>query len=136
MTLGPVLLEAKNEKGRVLLYRPKPDVIVAVSEGFISKELWAPQVPVYDSILAKVASVSIYRDAWNVRTIEPGYRDLSQEYIKRHKAKFAEIIFLQRSAFLTLAINAVALFTRAPISAVGKDVFDRKLEAALASKAA
>lgn len=136
MDFGPVILEAKNDKGRVSLYRPRPDVVVAISEGFITRELWDPQAPVYDAILKEVPKLSIYRDAWNVRSIESEYRDRSQSYVKAHREQFHEIVFLQRSALISLAVNAAALFSRAPIVAVGKETWEGKLLAALGKKAA
>jgi hypothetical protein len=136
MDFGALLLDVKNDKGHVRIYRPRAEVVVAVSEGFITRDLWPAQAPVYDALLAEVPKLSLYRDAWNVRSVESEYRDASQGYLKQHRERFHEIVFLQRSAVLALAINAAAMFSRAPLSAVGKEAFEAKLALALGKKAA
>jgi hypothetical protein len=136
MDFGRTILDVKNDKGHVRLYRPQRDLIVAVSEGFITRDLWPAQQPVYEQVLTEVPTLSLYRDAWAVRSVEGEYREASQGFVKQHRERFKEILFLQRSAVIALAINAAALFTRAPISAVNKETFDAKLAAALGRKAA
>jgi hypothetical protein len=136
MDYGKPVLVAKNEKGQVAIYRPLKDLVVTVSEGFITRDLWAPQQPVYEAILNEVPTLRVYRDAWNVRSVESEYTGPSQGFIKARREKFSEIVFLQRSAVIALAINTAALFSRAPLSAVGKDAWDQKLDAALHGKKA
>ncbi|MDX2009200.1 MAG: hypothetical protein SFW67_03365 [Myxococcaceae bacterium] len=136
MDFGRTILDVKNDKGHVRLYRPKHELVVAVSEGFITRDLWPPQQPVYEQILAEVPRLSLYRDAWNVRSVEGEYREASQGFVKQHRERFGEILFLQRSAVIALAINAAALFTRAPLSAVDQRTFEAKLSQALGRKAA
>lgn len=131
MNFGKVVLEVKNENGRVLLYRPLPDVVVAVSEGYITHDLWPPQVPFYDALHKEVPKLRIFRDASAVRTVEPAYATASQNFVKVNKAKYAEILFLQRSAVIALAINTASLISRAPMSAVGKEAWEQRLAAAL-----
>lgn len=131
MNFGKVVLEVKNENGCVRIYRPLSDVVVTVSEGFITHDLWAPQVPFYDALHQQVPKLHVFRDAWNVRSVEPAYANASQGYVKVNKEKYAEILFLQRSAVIALAINTASLVSRAPISACGKETWEKRLEAAL-----
>lgn len=60
MNFGKVVLEVKNENGCVLIYRPLPDVVVTVSEGFITHDLWAPQVPFYDALHQQVPKLHVF----------------------------------------------------------------------------
>lgn len=66
-----------------------------------------------------------------MRSVEPAYANASQGYVKVNKEKYAEILFLQRSAVIALAINTASLVSRAPISACGKEAWEKRLEAAL-----
>lgn len=136
MFYGIPALELKNDKGQVTLYRPKHDVVVAVSSGFLTADLWTQQVPFYEKVFREVPSLHLFRDASDVRSFEPEYRNGQQNFGKLHKAKFSEVIFHQRSALLSMAINAAKLFTGANVSAVDRETFDRKLQSALGQKAA
>ncbi|MER2564593.1 MAG: hypothetical protein ABTQ32_27950 [Myxococcaceae bacterium] len=131
MNFGKAVLEVKNENGRVTLYRPAKDIIVAVSEGFITRDLWPPQVPFYDALHHEVPKLRIFRDASAVRSVEPAYASASQNYVRANKERYAEILFLQRSAVIALAINTASLISRAPMSAVGKEAWEQRLAAAL-----
>lgn len=131
MNFGKAVLEVKNENGRVVLYRPLPDVVVAVSEGFITHDLWSPQVPFYEALHNEVPKLRIFRDASAVRSVEPAYASASQRFVKVNKEKYAEILFLQRSAVIALAINTASLISRAPMSAVGQEAWEKRLAAAL-----
>ena len=131
MNFGKVVLEVKNENGCVRIYRPLPDVVVTVSEGFITHDLWPPQVPFYDALHKQVPKLHVFRDAWNVRSVEPAYATASQTFVKVNREKYAEILFLQRSAVIALAINTASLISRAPMSACGKEAWEKRLEAAL-----
>lgn len=136
MNFGKLVLEVKNENGRVLLYRPLPDVVVAVSEGFITRDLWPPQVPFYEALHREVPKLRIFRDASAVRTVEPAYATVSQNFVRANKERYAEIVFLQRSAVIALAINTASLISRAPMSAVGKEAWEKRLAAALGHRQA
>lgn len=123
MDYGKPALELKNDKGQVTLYRPRPDVVVVVSVGFLTSDMWTRQVPFYEN-------------ASEVRSFEPDYRAGQQDFGKKHKDRFREIVFHQKSALVAMAINAAKLFTGANVSAVDRATFDQRLSAALSQKAA
>lgn len=133
---GKPVLELKNDKGQITLYRPRPDVVVVVSAGFLTTEMWTRQVPFYEKLFREVPRIHLYRDAAEVRSFEPDYRNGQQAFGKQHKDRFIEIVFHQRSALLAMAINAATLFTGANISAVNRETFDRRLEGVLTKQAA
>ncbi|MFZ5440022.1 MAG: hypothetical protein ACOZQL_08425 [Myxococcota bacterium] len=136
MEYGQPALTLKNDKGQVVIYRPRPDVVVVVSSGFLTTDLWTRQVPFYEKVFRDVPSLHLFRDAGEVRSFEPAYREGQQQFGKLHKSRFSEIVFHQRSALLAMAINAGALFTGANIVAVNRETFDRKLGELLAKQAA
>lgn len=136
MELGPVVVELKSEKGEVKIYRPRPEVVVVVSSGFLTLALWPGQEAFYAKCFAEVPKLHVYRDASEVRTIETAYREKQQQFAKVNRPKIAEVVFHQKSALIAMAINAGALFSGAPISAVNRDVFEKKLGALLMPKAA
>lgn len=136
MEYGKPALELKNDKGQVTLYRPRPDVVVVVSVGFLTSDMWTRQVPFYEKVFKEVPAISVFRDASEVRSFEPDYRAGQQDFGKKHKDRFREIVFHQKSALLAMAINAAKLFTGANVSAVDRATFDQRLSAALSQKAA
>lgn len=115
MNLGTALLDVKTDKARVHIYRPAHDVIVSISEGFLTHDLWLKQAPIFDAIYASSPRVRTFLDSQNVRSFEPEYREASQRYIKAKKTQIAEMVILQQSALIKLAINAVSLFSGVPI---------------------
>jgi hypothetical protein len=137
MDFGKPLLEVKSEKGRVLIYRPVHDVVVTTSEGYLTHDLWLKQLPVYDAVYATSQRVRTFLDSMAVRSFEPEYRDASQRYIKGKKGQIAEMVILQQSALIKLAVNAVSLFSGVPMEAeTNRAVFEARLGAALAQKRA
>lgn len=132
MNFGKVVLEVKNENGCVLIYRPLPDVVVTVSEGFITHNLWAPQVPFYDALHQQVPKLHVFprrveRALRRARLCErlAGLREGEQG---RSTPRFCSC---SAPAVIALAINPASLVSRAPISACGKEAWEKRLEAAL-----
>ncbi|MDX2010665.1 MAG: hypothetical protein SFW67_10760 [Myxococcaceae bacterium] len=137
MDFGKPLLEATSDNGRVVIYRPANDVVVTVNEGFLTQPLWLEQLPVYDAIYASTPMVRTFLDSLAVRSFEPEYRDASQRYIKGKKSQIAEMVILQQSALIKLAVNAVSLFSGVPMEAeTNRATFEARLGAALARKRA
>ena len=136
MDYGKPVLELKNDKGQVTVYRPKPEVVVVVSVGFLTTDLWTQQVPFYEQVFKEVKAIHLFRDAGEVRSFEPDYRTGQQNFGKRHKDRFIEVLFHQKSALLAMAINASKLFTGANVSAVNREAFDRRLGEVMKAKAA
>lgn len=122
-----VMLHLANASGAVTILRPRTDVLLVVTEGQLTSELWEPQGSSYLEVFRCNERIYVYRDASRVRALTTGYRHLQQQFAKDHKAQLAEVVFHQRSALVALAINAGAIFSRANVSAVSRTEFDRRL---------
>jgi hypothetical protein len=133
MDLGKPLLDVKTDTARVQIFRPANDVIVSVLEGYLTHELWLQQVPVYDAIYASSPNTHTFLDSLSVRSFDPRYRDASQAYIKGKEGQIADVVILQQSALVKLAIHAVSLFSGLRIqSETNRGAFEARLGAARA----
>lgn len=129
MDYGKPVVALDNGKGKVTMYRPRPNLVLVVSEGFLTRDLWVPQEAIYLQVFREAGKCHIFRDAWGVRTIESEYREGQQSFAKAHAKDFADVYYLLHSATVAMALKAGSLFSRVPVKALS----DRAdFEAALA----
>jgi hypothetical protein len=132
MDLGQPAIALDNGKGKATMYRPRPNLVLVVSEGFLTHDLWKPQEAIYLQAFREAGKCRVFRDAWGVRTIETEYREGQQAFAKAHAKDFADVYYLLHSATVAMALKAGSLFSKVPIKALSdRGAFEAALREAL-----
>jgi len=105
---GTVVVE--NARGRAVMSRLGPGVLLYVCSGVFSVQFYAPMVAVAQREADLGGKLLMIVDGWDLRSVDTGFREKWTEWFRAHRRGFV-MRLLVRSKLMEMAASVANLFT-------------------------
>ncbi len=102
-------VHVEDERGATILTRLAPGVLLYECSGFLAASFTQPTLAMARSEMERTGSVALLTDAWELRSIDTGFREAWTAWMREHPGRFHMRLLLQ-SRLMEMAASLANLF--------------------------
>jgi hypothetical protein len=104
------VVTVRDARGSARLERLRPGVLLYACTGYFSADFYAPMVEPAEREVSATGGLAMLVDGWELRSVEPAFREAWTEWFKGHRDHFHMRLLVQ-SKLMVMAASLANLFS-------------------------